>query len=212
MDRDDSWRVIERERLALADLLEGLTEGQWEAPSLCTRWRVRDVAGHVAFTPQLTSLSTVFKEFVRAGGSYDRMIRDVSIRYASEPGVDLVGELREYASSRDLVALTNYENILFDTLVHAQDIAVPLGIDHPAPVDAARAGADRVWSMGWPFHAAKRLAGLRLVATDTDWAVGAGERVEGPILAFLLLLTGRTAMLERLSGPGLPALVRATGT
>lgn len=209
MDRDDSWRVIERERLALADLLEGLTDEQWETPSLCTEWRVRDVAGHVAFTPQITSLAMAFKELVRAGGSYNRMIRDASIRHARRPGADLVGELREYAASRELVALTNYENILFDTLVHAQDIAVPLGIDHPAPVDAARAGADRVWSMGWPFSARKKLAGLHLVATDTDWEAGAGERVEGPVLALLLLLTGRPAMLDRLSGPGVAALTRA---
>ncbi|WP_306371329.1 maleylpyruvate isomerase family mycothiol-dependent enzyme [Nocardiopsis sp. CC223A] len=212
MDRDDSWRVIERERLALADLLEGLGEEQWETRSLCEGWRVRDVAGHVALTPRLTSLPRVVGELVRAGGSYDRMVRDVSIRHARRPGADLVGELREYAASRDLVVLTDHENILFDTLVHAQDIAVPLGIDHPAPVDAARAGADRVWSMGWPFHARKRLAGAHLVATDTDWEVGSGERVEGPVLAFLLLLTGRPAMLDRLSGPGIATLIRAVNT
>lgn len=211
MDRDESWRVIERERLALADLLEGLAEEQWETPSLCTEWRVRDVAGHVALAPQLTSLPRAIGELVRAGGSYNRMVRDVSVRHARRPGADLVGELRGYAASRDLVVLTDHENILFDILVHAQDIAVPLGIDHPAPVDAARAGADRVWSMGWPFNSRKRLAGLHLVATDTDWQAGAGERVEGPMLAFLLLLTGRTAMLDRLSGPGLAALTRAGG-
>ncbi|WP_232852271.1 hypothetical protein [Nocardia acididurans] len=31
------------------------------------------------------------------------------------------------ASSRTLPALTNYRNILFDTMVHAQDMAIPLG-------------------------------------------------------------------------------------
>ncbi|CAL9484581.1 hypothetical protein SUDANB121_03126 [Nocardiopsis dassonvillei] len=211
MDRDDSWRVIERERLALADLLEGLTEEQWETPSLCAAWRVRDVAGHVALAPQLTSLTRAFGELVRAGG-YNGMVRDVSIRHARRPGADLVGELREYAASRELVVLTNHQNILFDILVHTQDIALPLGIDRPVPLDAAPAAADRVWTMGWPFHARRRLAGLRLVATDADWEVGAGERVEGPVAAFLLLLTGRTAMLDRLSGPGVSALTRALNT
>lgn len=210
MDRDDSWRIIERERLALADLLEGLTEEQWEAPSLCERWRVRDVAGHVALTPQLTSLPRILVEFARAGG-YNRMICEASIRHARRPGADLVGELRGYAASRDLPVLTNHENILFDTLVHTQDIALPLGVDHPVPLDAAPAAADRVWSMGWPFHARRRLAGLRLVATDADWEVGGGEPVEGPIAAFLLLLTGRTALLDRLTGPGAAALNRAVG-
>ncbi len=35
------------ERTDLADLLATLTLQQWEAPSLCERWRVRDVVAHV---------------------------------------------------------------------------------------------------------------------------------------------------------------------
>ena len=35
------------ERTDLADLLETLTPEQWEAPSLCKGWRVRDVVAHV---------------------------------------------------------------------------------------------------------------------------------------------------------------------
>ena len=57
-------------------------------------------------------------------------------------------------------AVTNAKNILLDAIVHGQDIAVPLGIERPVPVDAAVAGFERTWSMGWPFHARKRLRGL----------------------------------------------------
>ena len=35
------------ERTNLADFLATLTLEQWEAPSLCERWRVRDVVAHV---------------------------------------------------------------------------------------------------------------------------------------------------------------------
>ena len=206
MDREDSWRVIEEQRLSLADLLEGLTDTQWETPSLCEGWRVRDVAGHVALAPQLTSLSRALVELVRAGGSYNGMVREVSIRHARRPGADLVAELREYAASRELVSLTDHRNILFDILVHGQDIALPLGIEREVPVDAARAGLDRVWGMGFPFRARSRLGGLSLAATDTDWARGEGPRVEGPAWALLLLLTGRTAALDRLTGPGAATL------
>lgn len=34
------------ERTDLADLLATLTPAQWEAPSLCEDWRVRDVVAH----------------------------------------------------------------------------------------------------------------------------------------------------------------------
>ena len=45
------WQDVERERLSLADLLDSLTSAQWETQSLCERWRVRDVAAHVAMSP-----------------------------------------------------------------------------------------------------------------------------------------------------------------
>jgi hypothetical protein len=32
VDTETSWRVIEQERLSLADLLEGLSEEQWNHP------------------------------------------------------------------------------------------------------------------------------------------------------------------------------------
>ncbi len=53
-----------------------------------------------------------------------------------------------------------------DVLVHGQDIAVPLGIERPMPTDAAVAGFERVWKMGWPFHARRRLRGIHLAVTD----------------------------------------------
>ena len=48
-----------------------------------------------------------------------------------------------------------------------------------------------------------------LVATDARWHVGSGLRIEGPIGALLLLVSGRPAALAELSGPGageVPAL------
>jgi len=70
------------------------------------------------------------------------------------------------------------------------------------PTDAARAGIERVWTMGWPFGVKQSLKEFRFVATDVDWAAGDGPEVTGPVDALLLLLTGRPAALARLSGPG----------
>jgi hypothetical protein len=88
-------------------------------------------------------------------------------------------------------------------MVHVQDVAVPLGLTAAMPLDAARAGAERVWRMGWPFWARRRLRGLRLTAADVDWSAGEGAEVRGPVQALLLLLTGRTeTALAQLTGPG----------
>ena len=78
------------------------------------------------------------------------------------------------------------------------------------PVEWTRRGLDRVWEMGWPFRARRRLAGFTLRATDTDWTVGAGPEVSGDALSMLLLLTGRRdAVAHALQGAGVARLTES---
>jgi uncharacterized protein (TIGR03083 family) len=212
MDAEGSWQVIAEQRIRLADLLDGLTDAEWLAPSLCAGWRVCDVAAHVALAAQPPGIGTMVKSAVRARGRFHRLNHDTAVAHAARPTARLVAEIREHAYSRRLPAVTNYRNVVPDILVHAQDIAIPLGRDHPMPIEGARAGADRVWTMGWPFWARRRLRGIRLAATDTTWSAGTGSaEVSGPIGVLLLLLTGRTAVaLPRLTGPGTAYLEAVT--
>jgi hypothetical protein len=46
MDREHSWQVITEQRLGLARLLDGLSDTEWEQPSVCVGWRIRDDAVH----------------------------------------------------------------------------------------------------------------------------------------------------------------------
>ena len=202
MDVEESWQVIERERRSLADLLETLTDDEWERPSLCVGWRVRDVAAHLTLAPQPPGPGSMLWRGFRARGSFDRLNHDAAVRHAQRPGANLVAELRAHARSRRLPLVTNYRNILFDVLVHGQDIAIPLGHPREIPTDAATASATRVWTMGWPFWAKHRLRGFRFIATDTDWTAGTGTDIRGPIVGVLLVLTGRRAGVLLLSGPG----------
>ncbi|AYF73814.1 maleylpyruvate isomerase family mycothiol-dependent enzyme [Nocardia yunnanensis] len=207
MDRETSWAVIEQQRLAIADLLAGLTPEEWETPSLCANWRVRDVAAHLALTPQPMPVRTLLTAGLRARGNYNRMIDQLTVAYANHPVSELVSQLRRDAASRRLPAPTNYRNILFDVIVHGQDIALPLR--RPLPVDstavaAATARAARIGRPVWDGH---RLDGIRLRATDIDWALGAGREIRGPIMALLLLVTGRTALRDELTGDGLDTML-----
>ena len=211
LDAERTWSVIAEERRSLADLLEGLAPAEWESPSLCGRWRIRDVAAHLALVPHPPSAWQLAVGAVRAGGNFHRLNEETARRHAELAPEALVAELREYAGSRQVPVVTNAANVLFDILVHGQDIAVPLGIDRPMDLAAARAGADRVWGMGWPFHARRRLRGLRLVATDTAWSKGDGPEVRGPIRSHLLALTGRPAALADVTGPGTSRLAEVLG-
>ncbi|MGY1708287.1 maleylpyruvate isomerase family mycothiol-dependent enzyme [Geodermatophilus sp. SYSU D00758] len=200
VDLDDVWRAIDAERAGLADLLEGLTAEEGETPSLCEGWRVVDVAVHL--TQAHMGLGKALVAAVRARGNFDRMIRDSALRAGPLPPAECARRLREMVGSRRTAPFITPMEPLIDVLVHGQDIAVPLDRDRPVPPAAAAAAGTRVWDTGFPFHARRRLAGLRLVATDTDWAVGTGAPVEGPMGALLLLLTGRRAAVDRLSGEG----------
>lgn len=207
MDKDEKWAVIADQRRLLADLLTDLDAEDWQRPSLCAQWRVRDVAAHVALTPQSPGVVRILAAGVRAGGNFQALNRDMAVAHAARPTSDLVGELRGLAGSRDKPAITTLDNLVFDTLVHVQDVAVPLGRVIEMPAGAAREGAERVWRMGWPFWARRRLRGLRLVATDVDWSRGEGADLDGPVWALLMVLTGRIATaLPQLTGPGVERL------
>ncbi|MGW2570752.1 maleylpyruvate isomerase family mycothiol-dependent enzyme [Streptomyces sp. NPDC001537] len=205
---DDSnayWSAVRTTRLRIADLLEELTPAEWEQESLCRGWRVRDVAGHLALVPTITTWDMVAVA-PRARFNPDRINTVLARRHGSREPADLVAAIRGHADTRRTAKVLDTRNALFDAIVHSQDIALPLARELPVPAEHSRQALRRVWAMGWPFHAERRLAGLALRATDTDWAVGEGPEIAGPALALLLLSTGRTACLDALRGDGVDRL------
>ena len=200
MDRDDVWKAIDDQRHRLAGMLEDLSEQEWQHPSLCRGWMVRQVAAHVALQNiRWSMMPRAVLDMVRPGGM-NEAIHAMACRHAKNPTGQIIADIRDRIGVwRPLPSLT-YRDTAVDYLVHAQDIAIPLGRSLDMPTDTAIVAADRVWTSDRMFHARKKLAGYRLVATDTTWSAGQGEEVTGPISALLLLLTGRPAALARLSG------------
>ena len=188
--------MITEQRLGLAQLLEGLSEAEWEQPSLCAGWRVRDVAATCTAPPGLGSM---LADGIRAR-RFHRLNHDVAVRHAARPtGRSLRAVFA--ADSRRLPVVTNYRNILRRPRPRAghRDPAGPESSDAASSV-VGRRRPRGPW--GWPFWARHRLRGVRLLATDTDWSAGKVE-LRGPIMMLLLLLTGRTmTALPHLSGPG----------
>lgn len=207
METEQVWSEIEAARLRLAGFLDALSPEDWEHPSLCPGWRVRDVAAHLTLAPQ-TSIGRSMVEFAKARGNFNRLVLDTAIRQAELPTGEIVGLLRSLAGSRRTPPGTGPLTTILDVLTHTQDISQPLGRKIEIPPATARVAAERAWSIGWPFHARKRFGAFQLVGTDSGWIAGAGPTVEGPTSAMLQLLTGRAAALERLSGDGVAELAR----
>ena len=208
MDSDELWTTIDAQRTSLADLLGELTPEEWEQPSWCAGWRVRDVAAHLTLAQ--ATLAVALPALLRARGSFDRMVHDSAVARATAPPEELVGAIRAMVGSRRRAPVETEVEPLLDELVHGQDLARPLGRDRPVPPAAAAVAATRAWRMGWPFWARRRLRGTSLVATDSDWRVGSGLPVCGTTGDLLLLVTGRRQVVTQLTGPGVPCLTSAS--
>ncbi|MFI6318379.1 maleylpyruvate isomerase family mycothiol-dependent enzyme [Nonomuraea sp. NPDC050556] len=206
MNQEEIWAAIETQRLDLADLLASLPEKDLERPSLCDGWRVRDVAAHLAVVVTM-NVGQAVTALVRARGDINRMISDTAVAHAAQPFEVILEQIRASAIGRVRPPMTKPLDPLFDNIVHGQDVAVPLGIARVIPMDLARSSAEYVWDRGLPsYRPSRRLRGLRFVATDTDWSIGEGEVVEGPMQSLLLILSGRPAALPDLTGAGTAAL------
>jgi len=96
--------------------------------------------------------------------------------------------------------------MLGEIVVHGEDIRQPLGLQRDVPTDALNACLSMFASTSFPVGGKRRIAGLRLVATDTGWSHGDGPEVAGPAASMLLAMTGRAAGVERLSGDGVATL------
>ena len=190
MDSDEVWQHIDRERSWLADLLESLPQPAWDQPSLCGGWSVRDVGAHLTFSHARPR--DVAWPAVRTGFRYNAMIRYAAV-HSPQTHEQIVARLRGFVGSRRRAPFVTELEPLLDVLVHTQDICVPLAIEHPMPVDAAVAAADRVLALRGLMRLWRPPRGMRMVATDADWAYGEGAVTEAPIQSHLLTLTGRQA-------------------
>ena len=202
----DHWDLIARERHAFADLVDALTPEQLDVPSLCGAWSVKEVAAHLAGASD-PGMAEFLVAFVRGRFSFDRANETLTATRAVRPVEELTAVIREHAESRFSPPMMDWHAPLADVLIHREDMAVPLGLPADRPVEGWCHVLDFLVS-----SAARRgfVRGGRpeahLVATDADWTHGEGPEVHGPAHALALTLSGRPAVVDRLSGPGADAL------
>jgi len=199
----------ERERAELGDLLRGLSAEQWEAPSLCAQWTVREVVAHVLSYEGL-GLAAVASRIVRGRLSLGRINAVALSPHARATPEELVQRLREFPRPTGLTAARGGAVGLVDALIHQQDIRRPL--DQPRDIDPDRLRyALRFTVAAPPLRGAWKVRGVRVVATDVDWAHGRGVEARGPGEAVLMAMAGRAGAADDLTGPGSEVLRRRFG-
>lgn len=198
------WPTIHSERSALAADLSTLTEDQWQTPSLCAGWTVRDVLSHMTSTAKMTP-PRFFAKFARSGFRFNAMnAKGIAKEGAGPPRTGLA----EFQSHIDDSTHPPgpVQAMLGEAIVHSADIRVPLGIVHVYPTEALVQVADFYKASNLLIGAKSRIAGITLRATDADWTTGSGPEVSGPLLSLILAMTGREAGLDKLTGEGLQTL------
>jgi uncharacterized protein (TIGR03083 family) len=196
----DMWTTIADERGALAEDLDRLTDEQWGVQSLCDAWRVEDVVAHMTSTAQMTP-PKFFAGFMVSGFNFPRFAEDGIKTHRGDDPLETLANFRKQQHSTKAPPGPRV-TWLGETIIHAEDIRRPLGLEHDYAADAVREVMDFYKGSDTLIRAKSRIAGLRLVATDSEWTHGDGPVVEGAQIDLLLAMTGRKVALERLSGAG----------
>jgi uncharacterized protein (TIGR03083 family) len=196
-----SWLDLARsEREDFAAFLETLPPEQWEAPTLCERWNVREVAAHAISFDELRGGALV-RRFLKGWLTVDRINQVGVDDYADRTPEELIALIRTHAEPHGLTAGFGGRVALTDNMIHQQDIRRPLGL--PRTIDARRLRVALDFALTAPtIRGARRAKRLHLVATDLDWSHGGGPEVQGPGEALLMVIAGRGDALKDLSGPG----------
>jgi uncharacterized protein (TIGR03083 family) len=198
------WQLIHEQRQKVGDVLGTLTDAEWESPSLCAGWRVRDVAAHMVETHLMTP-PRFMGRFIGAGFRFNTFAANGVAQHASQTPAALLAQYRE-TTPRTTAPPGPKPTWLAEAVIHGEDVARPTGKQIAVSPAALVAVAEFVRDATPLLHGKQRSAGLRLRATDVDWTAGDGPEVTGPAASLILAMSGRKSALADLSGDGLETL------
>ena len=187
----------------------GLGPDEWAHPSLCDEWSNHEVLAHLVIGYR-SGPGITMREILRHGGSFDRANTAMAraLAEASSPA-ELLEEFGQLVyRPRGLGRVFPPRLLLGDHITHELDILFALDRAPQIPGPAVVAVLNTQVALPNPFVPAFRNSrGLRLRATDLDWAYGeTGPLVEGSAVELVSVLGNRPRMLPALRGDGVELL------
>jgi len=192
-------RAVAAEFTSLAGLLAAASGAQWDTPSLCAGWRVREVVAHMTMAARYSE-AEFMGELARCDFDFTRLSNEVAGRDASLPADELVANLRSDVMQRWTPPGGGYHGALNHVVIHGLDVTVPLGVPRRSPDDTIRVVLDDLTGGGGHAHFGIVIDGRHLQASDLDWSHGSGQVLRGAAGDLALALCGRTVPAGRLEG------------
>lgn len=199
--------MVRAEQAELRHLLSGLPADDWDRPTLCGSWKVRDVVAHLISMNEAGPVG-----FLQATLSINWFNSTEVDRRTSCTPDELLYAFEQVMGIRGLGRVVPPSAMLVEVLVHSQDIRRPLGLHREIAAERLLVLLPRCVSRasyvpGFGFTGGRRRAvGLGLRATDIGWSWGRGPEVAGAAEALLMAVLGRQAALADLTGAGVPTL------
>jgi len=190
-------------------LAAGLRPDEWTRPSLCDAWSNHDVLAHLVIGYR-SGPGVTAGEILRHGGSFDRANTEMACSLAADRSpAELLDEFALLVyRPRGLGRVFPPRLLLGDHITHELDILFAIDREPDIPGEAVVAVLNTQVALPNPFVPAFRNSrGLRLRATDVDWAHGdSGPLVEGRGAELASVLGNRPRMLPALRGDGVGLL------
>jgi len=133
----DLQPAVAAEFVALAELLAAATRAQWDTPSLCAGWRVREVVAHMTMAARYAE-DQFMAELRRCDFDFGRLSNEIAGRDAKLPADELVANLRSDVMAQWTPPGGGYHGALNHVVIHGLDITVPLGVPRRSPDDTIR--------------------------------------------------------------------------
>src|SRR5687768_6951247 len=152
----DYRRLHDDENADFSVFLHSLDPADWERPSLCVGWRVRDVVGHILYGNEM-NLATLPLRLARYGFSSDRSGKAYSIARAE--GQSVADLLRDFDGRKPWAGTCRVfppRLTLLDRLVHHQDIRRALDKPRAVPAERLLATLAATPKLGSVFGAKRR--------------------------------------------------------
>jgi uncharacterized protein (TIGR03083 family) len=199
-DKERVLNLIQQERQELLDLSRSLTPAEWNTPSLCEGWRVRDVLAHL-----IGEQNEPMVYFTTFPPDNDKANQKMVDKRKDLPMDKVVEEFAGIINKTNFLIKFMPSLFLEDTWIHQEDMRWVLGANRQRQHDPVRV---QLVLEVLKKAALKKYPNIKFVATDMDWRLGEGKEVRGTGDALAMFLCRRQAARKKLEGEGLELITK----